>query len=197
MEGCVRICLKIERSRRSSYKQATMGQYYYPIILDAEGNIVAWMNAHLYNEGLKLMEHSYIDSLFVNTFEYLLSQDGPYHKSRVVWAGDYADKENGQDNNLHELCDKADSKLIRPEHRSASLYPYIVNHTKMVYVDKRRLHTLHPLPLLTVEGNGRGGGDIYDAPPIVGSWSRDVISVEQNISGLGVLTEVVFDLPST
>jgi hypothetical protein len=40
---------------------------------------------------------------------------------------------------------------------------------------------LHPLPLLTVEGNGRGGGDLHDAPPIVGSWARDVISVEQSV----------------
>jgi len=46
-------------------------------------------------------------------------------------------------------------------------------------VDKSKVHNFHPLPLLTVEGNGRGGGDLYDAPPFVGSWARDVISVEE------------------
>ena len=53
-----------------------MGQYYYAIILDAAGKIVVWMNAHAYGEGLKLMEHSYLDSSFVNTFEYHLSPEG-------------------------------------------------------------------------------------------------------------------------
>jgi hypothetical protein len=170
-----------------------MGQYYYAVILNASGNLVAWMEASTYGEGLKLMEHAYLDSAFVNTFESLLSPGGAYYKSRVVWAGDYADKENGGDMNLHELCDE--TTIIRPEVESAAKYRYIVNHTKKQYVDKSRLHSLHPLPLLTAEGNGRGGGDLYDAPPIVGSWSRDVISVEETAIHLRGFTQVVFELP--
>jgi hypothetical protein len=56
-------------------------------------------------------------------------------------------------------------------------YTYIVNHTKKVYVKKTG--DLHPLPILTAEGNGRGGGD-YHGPNIdmVGTWARDVISME-------------------
>jgi len=168
-----------------------MGQYYYAVILDSEGKIVAWMNAHMYNSGLKLMEHSYLDSLFVNTFEFCLTQDGPYHKSRVVWAGDYADKEPGQETNLYHQCNE--SSLISPVNRSAAIYPYIINHTKMQYVDKRKIQSLHPLPLLTAEGNGRGGGDIYDAPSFVGSWARDVISVEEMLPE--GFEEIVFVLP--
>ena len=171
-----------------------MGQYYYAVILNASGNIVAWMEASSYGEGAKLMEHAYLDSCFVNAFETLLSPGGAYYKSRVVWAGDYADKENGQEKNLHELCD--DAKLIRPDVESAAKYRFIVNHTKKQYVDKSRLNSLHPLPLLVAEGNGRGGGDIYDAPPIVGSWSRDVISVEETAITLRGFEEVVFELPS-
>ena len=30
---------------------------------------------------------------FVHRFEHLISPDGDYHKSRVVWSGDYADPE--------------------------------------------------------------------------------------------------------
>ena len=171
-----------------------MGQYYYAIILNAEGVIVAWMEASAYGEGVKLMEHAYLNSAFVNAFESLLSPGGAYYKSRVIWAGDYADKENGQEKNLHELCD--DTKLIRPDVESAAKYRFIVNHTKKQYVDKSRLNSLHPLPLLTAEGNGRGGGDLYDAPPIVGSWSRDVISVEETAIHLRGFTQVVFELPS-
>jgi hypothetical protein len=37
----------------------------------------------------------------------------------------------------------------------------------------------HPLPLLTCEGNGRGGGDYRGDSPLIGSWARDIISVEE------------------
>ena len=170
-----------------------MGQYYYAIILDESGKIVAWMNASPYGEGVKLMEHCYLNSVFVNTFEFLLNPEGPYYKSRVVWGGDYADKENGQEKNLHELCGEDEKTLIAPTKKDASKYCYIVNHTKRQYVDKGKFHTIHPLPLLTVEGNGRGGGDVYDAPPIVGSWSRDVISVEEAMPE--GFEQIVFELP--
>ena len=70
-----------------------MGQYYYPIVLSADGKIVVWMLAHRYGNGLKLTEHSFIGNNFVSTFEFGLSPEGIYHKSRVVWAGDYADNE--------------------------------------------------------------------------------------------------------
>lgn len=39
--------------------------------------------------------------------------------------------------------------------------------------------TVHPLPLLTAEGNGRGGGDYHEQNPdieLVGTWARDSIS---------------------
>ena len=157
----------------------TMGQYYYPIILDANGKIVVWMNGQTYNEGLKLMEHSYLDNTFVNTFEFALSPEGPHYKSRVVWAGDYADKEPGKETNLYEQCNEYN--LIRPQEKDASKYRYIVNHTKNLYVDKSKVQSLHPLPLLTAEGNGRGGGDLHEAPSWVGSWARDVISVEKMV----------------
>ena len=167
-----------------------MGQYYLTVMLDDEGNIVAWMNAFGYNEGVKLMEHSYIKSKFVNTVEFSLSPEGEYYKSRVVWAGDYADDEQRYyKKNLYALCNDDESKLIRPEPRSATKYRYIVNHTKKQYVDKTKVHEIHPLPLLTAEGNGRGGGDLQDAPPFVGSWARDVISVEEALPGKEALPE--------
>jgi hypothetical protein len=56
-------------------------------------------------------------------------------------------------------------------------YTYIVNHTKRVYVKKGT--GVHPLPILTAEGNGRGSGD-YEGQnmDLVGTWARDVISME-------------------
>ena len=153
-----------------------MGQYYYPIILSADGKIMAWMSAGYYNDGLKLMEHSYIGNNFVSTFEYGLSPEGPFHKSRVVWAGDYADCEPGKEKNLHNMCDEFN--VIKPAKKDTTKYCYVVNHTKKLFIDKSNMVS-HPLPILTAEGNGRGGGDWSGDSELVGSWARDVISVEE------------------
>ncbi len=68
--------------------------------------------------------------------------------------------------------------------RRTDEYPFCVNHTKKQYVDKRTVPStgddrLHPLPLLTCEGNERGNGDYFGSYRYVGSWARDVISVEK------------------
>jgi hypothetical protein len=66
---------------------------------------------------------------------------------------------------------------------------YLVNETKGLYVDYEKVkpttkwgHRIDPLPLLTAEGNGRGGGD-YEGRnmKLVGSWARDVIYVTDNL----------------
>lgn len=197
-----------------------MGQYFKPIVLGdkpQEGqheSVIAWMYSHEYGNGLKLMEHSYQGNDFVSAFEKQLTPQGNHHKSRVVWAGDYADEEPGlkiiQEGkeyvvNLYSLCN--DGNKIKPKVQSTEDYNYIVNHTKKLFVDKTKIKDIpywegtkiHPLPLLTCEGNGRGGGDFRgDEKGLVGSWARDVISVEQihpkNIPCTMDFTEIVFDL---
>jgi hypothetical protein len=160
-----------------------MGQYYYPIILNSDGKIVVWMCAHNYRNGLKLLEHSYLGNNFVSTFEFGLSPEGPHHKSRVVWAGDYADADPDQENNLYRMCDEY--TMIMPQEKETTIYRYIVNHSKKQFVDKMACKSgeeemkYHPLPLLTCEGNGRGGGDYRGESPLIGSWARDSISVEE------------------
>ena len=166
-----------------------MGQDWISIVLDADCKVVAWMAPCKYGgSGGKLMEHSYIGNEFVSTFEFGLSPQGRYHKSRVVWAGDYADKEPDQEeHNLYSLCneDKKNSE-ITPRMRMTLDYPFVVNHSKKLFVDKRKAlcddyydDEVHPLPILTAEGNGRGGGDYDEVDPPVGTWARDVISVEK------------------
>ena len=172
-----------------------MGQYYHPVILDAEGKVVAWLDAYAYNNGQKLMEHSFLGNPFVSTFEYGLSPDGMYHKSSVVWAGDYAKEEPGQDKNLHHMCNEYN--LIQPGEKNTTKYRFIVNHSKQLYVDKWKVPvvnnvSLHPLPLLTAEGNGQGGGDYHGHSKLVGSWARDILSVEYTLSD--GFQEIVFDL---
>ena len=63
--------------------------------------------------------------------------------------------------------------------------------TKKQYVDKTKVPKdndgwrIAPLPLLTCEGNGGGGGDFYVVPDrqqgntsLIGTWARDYISIE-------------------
>jgi len=198
-----------------------MGQYFKPIILgekpkDGEHETVkAWMYSHSYDNGLKLMEHSYQGNNFVSTFEKELTRRGNHYKSRVVWAGDYAEEEPGlkiieegkeHDANLYSLCN--DENEIKPKVAKTDDYPFIVNHTKKQFVDKNKVPEIqdwegvkiHPLPLLTSEGNGQGGGDFRgkDDNEIVGSWARDVISIEKEsplvTNGTMDYIELIFDL---
>jgi hypothetical protein len=181
-----------------------MGQYFKPIILGDKPEqgqhetVKAWMYSHEYDNGLKLMEHSYQGNNFVSAFEKQLSRTGGHYKSRVVWAGDYADEEPGlkiisegkeYDANLYSLCN--DENKVNRKVVSTEDYPFIVNHTKKQFVDKNSVPEIvgwegtkiHPLPLLTCEGCFRGGGDYNENSPdanLVGVWARDVISIEKD-----------------
>ena len=164
-----------------------MGQGYKAIILASQpgqsGEIIrTWVDPHSHDQGYKLMEHSYIGNPFVGAVEYLISPLGMFYKSRVVWSGDYADKEREFMENLYVIADE-EPNLGKASFLFAydmSSYRYIVNHTTLQYVDKNKeLQNIHLLPLLTAEGNGRGGGD-YEGEN-VGTWARNVISIEKEI----------------
>jgi hypothetical protein len=176
-----------------------MGQYYMAIILAPKGyskheRIRLFVRSFSYHSGSKLTEHSYLNNQFVESFEFLLSAEGSAYMSRVVWAGDYADKEplvggdlEGEAKNLNEIANETDNRRLEqaPPICSTAQFRYIVNHDKKQYVDKHKSvrnahgYRIHPLPILVAEGNGRGGGD-YRGPDgdKVGIWARDVISVE-------------------
>ena len=122
-----------------------------------------------------------------------------FYKSRIVWAGDYAEAEEDDTKNLYNMVVENGTYQC-PKSIDTSCYRYIVNHCKKLYVDKERilnkseykyiLHSsnmdqkfiLHPLPLLVSEGNGKGGGDYHgNNIELCGTWARDIISVERNI----------------
>jgi hypothetical protein len=177
-----------------------MGQYYNPIILTrTKKNIKAWAYSHDYDNGLKLMEHSWKGNTFVDRIVTEII-DKPLN---IVWAGDYADAEldkegnkrkdkDGYDINLNSLCKK--SKQLPKENCNVDYdeYRFFINHDRNEYVDMSELplrstyddfeYRVHPLPLLTCEGNGRGGGD-YGGSNIsyVGRWARDRISLSNTI----------------
>lgn len=176
-----------------------MGQYYKAIILGPSGKkefIRLWLSPSTFRNGQKLMEHCWMGNPFVQAVENLLSPDSMFYKSRIVWAGDYADKEVECNENLHKMalgddeeeddtssCDPSLGRwcAFKPQHvasRSTSAFPFIVNHDKKLYVEKKG--RINPLPILTAEGNGRGGGDYRGSnETLCGTWARDTISVEK------------------
>lgn len=85
---------------------------------------------------------------------------------------------------------------------------YLVNLDKKQFVNKTKTPKdsdgwqIHPLPLLTCEGNGRGGGDFYintekkqGNVELIGTWARDRILVVSTKAEIPKgFTELVFDL---
>lgn len=163
-----------------------MGQYYTPCLLKknyktSKSPVIGALYAHMIGmNGLKLMEHSYVGNLFVKAATYMLlgNESHPF-----VWCGDYADEINNGNNMYmfagdNEFEHKYTEKFIadHPDLKDEEELKYIINHTKKQYVVVNDNDEIHPLPLLTADGNGRGGGDFWGTPQdMVGIWAYDVI----------------------
>lgn len=163
-----------------------MGQYYKAIILkdktDDNNDVIDFgFSPYDYENGAKLMEHSYIGNGFAEEVELALCGT----QRRLVWAGDYADEEP-QGENLYCLLDKKNycTAHHNKDMRNAILKGcYVVNHDKKEFY-KRPEHEegafkINPLPLLTCEGNGQGCGDYFSdvCSELVGTWARDTIEI--------------------
>jgi hypothetical protein len=178
-----------------------MGQYYQPTKIDENGEVVAWVYSHDYNNGLKLMEHSYIGNNFVEAVESQLIPSGDWYQSRLVWAGDYADANFDDDTNYNSRGTDENKINPKPLENSAD-YPFICNFDTKQFVDKRKCTIpawegaddlfIHPLPLLTADGNGRGGGDYRGSSNLVGSWIGNRIGLEKEIPEGFIELEVSF-----
>ena len=121
-----------------------MGQYYHPTMIDNEGTI-SWINTHAYENGLKLMEHSYIGNSVMNAVFGKIKD----HPLRIAWIGDYSDEQAG-DEYEHKLMrtafmriydtvygDDRDKHLIQPDPMPFDLTStgwYLVNHTRRQYI---------------------------------------------------------------
>lgn len=179
-----------------------MGQYYKPILLkEDKKSIDLHFHPIHYDNGMKLMEHSYIGNALVGAAEYFIEDD----PCNIVWAGDYADNEPNIDDNLYFIasCEEYEPQCMTPQYigkkqkkgmgyvlkmfcKTSKRTRYIINHSKKQFVDKTKCPILndeykmiiHPLPLLTADGNGRGGGDYRgNNKNLVGTWARDYIEV--------------------
>jgi hypothetical protein len=165
-----------------------MGQYYKPSVLGKNGKtVVKFLYSHDYSNGLKLMEHSWLTNNFVRAFESLIFKN----PQRVIWGGDYADPCSGRKTNTYDRCNEKNK--VRPTTTLTDKdCRFVINHSKKLFVDTTKVpkitakwadgedYRIHPLPLLTSNGNGQGGGDFRGEDPnkLVGSWARHLVSVD-------------------
>ena len=159
-----------------------MGQYYKTVIETKNG--IEVLHPHEYNNGLKLMEHSWVGNRYCNA---VVSAIITNPMCRVAHMGDYSEN--------YPLGTKKDrtryynaawgARAKTPEH-----YPscnedtvYIVDFDKREYISydcKRKDDewTINPLTLLVAVGNGSGGGDDRGADQgVVGRWAFDRLQV--------------------
>ena len=162
-----------------------MGQYFRPVIIDKKNSkkVVASLYAHSYNNGLKLMEHSYVGNNFVNAFTTLINdKDGKYKGYPMAWAGDYSDAVV-DNKNYYDIALEQDTDVNKKDIQT-NVYRYFINKTKKEFVDIEDCPSgkssddliVHPLPILTSMGVGS-----YDYYPnngefkFIGSWANNVV----------------------
>lgn len=190
-----------------------MGQYYRPV-LRTENEIKVYDSWDADN-GSKLTEHSYIGNRFTESIVKELVNN-PHH---VAWVGDYADEEEDKEINqdateMDLYIDKAwrhhekHHALLELSPMENSIHLMLVNHTKKQYLDIEDYYLnsvptsgwnkgmcLHPLPLLTAIGNGKGGGDYRGInKEKVGCWACDLIevSVLKNYDYQNITNDIIF-----
>ena len=165
-----------------------MGQYYTPVII--KDDKIKTFNCYDYDNGAKLMEHSYLR----NNFTEVVVKQLFNKKARLAWVGDYAEPSDVK-NELAEKFIEAEQKdaqyRVKPKHNPMenSYGLCFINHSKKEYFymddyvenlpkSKWKL-IIHPLPLLTAIGNGKGGGDYQGLNMnLIGRWACDEIEVK-------------------
>lgn len=182
-----------------------MGQYYRTLLVFEDG-LEECVNANQYDNGVKLMEHSWVGNNFVNAVLGAIENN----PARIAWIGDYAVDGMPDDwsagsgfitckEQFQNYYDRLWRDKIKSLPKARGQYDlnmdstdcYIVNKTKQVYIDLEKyivensrqkfgsMWAINPLPLLTAIGNGHGGGDFFGllGKEDVGTWAFDEIYV--------------------
>lgn len=161
-----------------------MGQYYKPVV-NINGEITVYSrDIDGQYTMAKLMEHSWWENDMVNA----VAEKFYHTKGQLAWVGDYANDDETPIHMKHiwgikgEGLSKVDFSLDKK---------FLVNWDTKEYIDlnayKKKSKgadgwVIHPLPLLTAIGNGRGGGDYHyrdnTCLDLVGTWAWKTISIE-------------------
>jgi len=138
--------------------------------------------------------------------------------TQLVWLGDYHQENFGCKKLYEKLRDKVtpyemryvnDETFVKfkgvKEFSIAKDYRYLINSEKCEYIDFKKYLIddnldclLHPIVMLTADGNGKGGGDYFNQENWrdIGRWKYDTIIVsdeliqETNVSSRFELKEI-------
>ena len=177
-----------------------MGQYYKPFLIDKNGKMSAY---NTYLDGQYIMAKLYEQSWWLNPFVNTICHKIFRKPMKVAWVGDYSNYgekyDDGKGFPYYEKVYGDRNKNGRGSIAKSNLTEsqvtldgkYLVNYDKKEYLDCDEYYEnsvnendrcMHPLPLLTCVGNGRGGGDFHckdkKIMKLVGSWCLDTISIE-------------------
>ena len=166
-----------------------MGQYYQTAFMHKDGKMEV-MYPRNYDNGLKLMEHSYVGNNYVNTvIQHLLDISEVEGECRVAHVGDYSDDLIEEMTNRKKCARKmyracwgknTNRYIIRPSTQITDDV-FIINEDKKEYI--RAIQTcpdgkdwIASFMLLVAMGNGLGGGDYRGRNEgLVGRWACDRI----------------------
>ena len=88
---------------------------------------------------------------------------------------------------------KVAMRICAMNRRDVVSYRYLVNHDTQQYVDKDKAGDIHPLPLLTAEGDREGGDYRGSNEELVGIWARNILSAENEVPPGFAELEVCFE----
>ena len=157
-----------------------MGQYYVPVI--KRGTQLRRVYSHDFNNGLKLMEHSYVGNNFVN----VVANEIVENPAQLYWLGDYAEASDFSSPTMYKRVygyawerERGDRTTVENanEEFNWQINWYYINKTKKQFLlmPKEGDWIFTPISLLTAIGNGRVGGDYHRENSMVGYWAGDKV----------------------
>ena len=173
-----------------------MGQYYMAVLGNEFGTDCKVFNRSVDGEYTfaKLLEHSWWENSFVNSFSERLCNE----LGRVIWCGDYADE---PDDFAFPNCSASyipcyrevwGDKVQMLSSTSTNFKlddKFLINYDMKQYVDLNEYKEksidkhgwcIHPLTLITAVGNGRGGRDFHEGNigfEHVGIWAWHLLTI--------------------
>ncbi len=155
-----------------------MGAYYMATI--AKNGEVKMYSTHDVDNGLKLMEHSYIENEYVERIMSML-QETPGH---LTWLCDYYEGPGLTWGNVEEATKEEfleDSDYIDSDYFVLNLTQNLCIDIDEAYKLSRKASTswpIHPLPILCNSNEqSQGGGDFHQEDSRRATWKGDLIQI--------------------
>jgi hypothetical protein len=145
-------------------------------------------STHSRDNGLKLMEHSYLENNYCKHIMSLLKNN----PLPLIWLCDYHEADETTDLTW-DLCEEDETDECIDSFTDDKYF--ILNHTKKVFIDVEKLFKLygeeakeewyiHPIPILcNSDTQSLGGGDYHPEDSRRATWCEDIISTSQEPEG--------------